>query len=185
MEIEPISGIRKDSPAEAAGFRKGDRIVKVNGQGDFDPIRLPGLCFASAGKPMTFEVERDGGAGKRHTETLTVTPDDTPPRTKLAFSRANRSTSRASGCAIPVRTHVVAVRPDSPAAKAGLKPGDVINALDHAAGQDDRLLRAVHRWPILVGWDKADRTIEFKKESSRLVLGLDATFSICPSRKSS
>ena len=40
MEIEPISGIRKDSPAEKAGFRKGDRIVKVNGQDDFDPMRL-------------------------------------------------------------------------------------------------------------------------------------------------
>ena len=85
MEILPVSGIRRDSPAEAAGFRKGDQIVKVNGQADFDPLRLPSLCFDSAGKPMTIEVERDGAAGKRLTETLTVTPDGTPPRTKLAF----------------------------------------------------------------------------------------------------
>ena len=28
---------------------------------------------------MTFEVERDVGGGERKTETLTVTPDDTPP----------------------------------------------------------------------------------------------------------
>ncbi len=33
LEIEPISGIRKDSPAEKAGFRKGDRIIKVDGAG--------------------------------------------------------------------------------------------------------------------------------------------------------
>ena len=46
LEIEPISGIRKDSPAEKAGFRKGDRIVKVNGKDDFDPMKLPGDCFA-------------------------------------------------------------------------------------------------------------------------------------------
>ena len=33
------------------------------------------------------------------------------------------------GLCYPIRPQVVAVRPDSPAAKAGLKPGDVINSL--------------------------------------------------------
>ena len=31
LAMEPISGVRKDSPAEIAGFRKGDRIKKVDG----------------------------------------------------------------------------------------------------------------------------------------------------------
>ena len=79
LAIEPISGIRKDSPAEKAGFRKGDRIVKVDGHDDFDPMRLPTSCFASAGKPMTFEVERDAGGGQRKTESLTVTPTTLRP----------------------------------------------------------------------------------------------------------
>ena len=33
MTIEPIGAIQAGSPAEAAGFRPGDRIVKVNGRG--------------------------------------------------------------------------------------------------------------------------------------------------------
>ena len=101
MEIEPISGIRKDSPAETAGFRKGDRIVKVNGQDDFDPMRLPGLCFASAGKPMTFEVERR----RRRRPTQDGDADGDPRRhaahgPKSAAAKTSPSTSRRSGSAI-------------------------------------------------------------------------------------
>jgi regulator of sigma E protease len=165
MEIEPVSGIRKDSPAEAAGFRKGDRIVKVNGKGDLDPLRLPGLCFASAGKPMTFEVERAGGAGKRLTETLTVTPDDTPPRTKLAF-KGEPIDVAAIGLCYPVRTRVVGVRPDSPAARAGIKPGDLINELITPPAKTTSYFAKFVAWTkSLVGWDRADRTIDLKKES--------------------
>ena len=44
---------------------------------------------------MTFEVERDAGAGQRKTLALTVTPDDTPPRTEFATPRpTSRSMSR-------------------------------------------------------------------------------------------
>ena len=64
LAIEPITAIRKDSPAYVADFRKGDRIIKVDGRDDFDPMRLPSECFEKAGKPMTFEVERsDPGRG--------------------------------------------------------------------------------------------------------------------------
>jgi regulator of sigma E protease len=165
MEIEPISGIRKDSPAEMAGFRPGDRIIKVNGQADIDPIQLPGICFASAGKPMTFEVERDGGAGKRLTETLTATPDDTPPRTKFVL-RGEPVDVAGLGLCYPIRTRVVAVRPDSPAARSSLKPGDVINALVLPPGKTTTFFGRFVAWVrYLVGWDKSDRTIDFKGES--------------------
>jgi regulator of sigma E protease len=161
MEIEPVSGIRKGSPAEAAGFRNGDRIVKVDGNTDFDPLRLPGRCFASAGKPMTFEVERDSGSGKRLTETLTATPDDTLPRTKLAL-KGEAVDVAGLGLCYPIRTHVVAVRPGSPAAKAGVKAGDLINELISPPTKTT----GVYAWVrSFLGWDRADRTIDLKKES--------------------
>jgi regulator of sigma E protease len=128
LEIQPITAVRKGSPAERAGFRKGDRIVKVDGRDDFDPMRLPTLCYQNAGKPMTFEVERTEPGASPRTLTLTVTPDDSLPWTELAPPDLPLDVS-GLGVAYPVRTRVVAVKPDSPAAKAGIKPGDVINEM--------------------------------------------------------
>ena len=159
MEIEPVSGIRRDSPASAAGFRVGDRIVKVNGDSDFDPIQLPARCFASAGKPMTFDVDRDAGNGKRQTESLTATPDDTPPRVRVMPGEA--VDLAGLGLCFPVRPRVVGVRPGSPAAKAGIKAGDLVNALVLPPAKSTGYLARIKRW---FGRDRAERTIEFKKD---------------------
>ena len=160
MEIEPISGIRKDSPAEKAGFRKGDRIVKVDGKDDFDPMRLPALCFANAGKPLTFEVEREvAGTVGRQTQVLTATPDDNPPRTKSAVRPGEPVDLPGLGLCYPIRSRVTAVRPNSPADKAGIKPGDVINSIVRP-----RTVKAtgVIAWlKGLFNWDKPE-PLEFK-----------------------
>jgi regulator of sigma E protease len=128
LGLEPIKAIRKDSPAEKAGFRTGDQLIKVDGRDDFDPVRLPALCYRNAGKPMTFEIEREVAAGERTRETLRVTPDDTPPRTKFAIGDEAVDVPGIGFC-YPIKPQVAAVRPDSPAARAGLKPGDTINSL--------------------------------------------------------
>jgi regulator of sigma E protease len=128
MAFDAINGIRSGSPAEAAGFRKGDRIVAVNGRDDFDPLRLPTLCYENAGKPMTFEVEREVATGERKREKLTVIPDDTPIRTDIVME--DEAVDLAGiGLCFPVRGQVTAVRPGSPAEKAGIKPGDVLTSM--------------------------------------------------------
>ncbi len=129
LTAEPISAIRRGSPADRAGFRKGDRILKVEGRDDFDPMQLPSKCQQSAGKPMTFEVERVLAGGERKTETITVTPDDTPPWSAPFPLYEDALDVSGLGLCLPIRTHIAAVRPDSPAARAGLKPGDVINSM--------------------------------------------------------
>jgi regulator of sigma E protease len=128
LSIEPISGVQKDSPADRAGFRKGDRIVKVDGKDDFDPMRLPSEVYEKAGKPMTFEVDRPVSGGTKVRQTITVTPDDTPPWTERVYPNEALEVPGLGLC-YPVTSHVVAVTPDSPAARAGLKPGDVINSM--------------------------------------------------------
>lgn len=128
LKIEPISGIRQGSAADLAGFRKGDRIVKVNGRDDFDPMRLPTICYENAGKPMAFEVDRTDPDGASKVLTLNARPDDTPPWTELAFPDEPLDVT-GLGLAYPVRTKIESVTPGSPADKAGLKVGDVINAM--------------------------------------------------------
>jgi regulator of sigma E protease len=131
VATEPISSIQKDSLGEKAGFRKGDRIVKVNGSADFDPMRLPSICFESAGKPMSFEVERAAADGSTTAETIVATPDDTPPWIEEPLGNAPLEIPGLGLC-FPVTAHVAMVRPGSPADRAGLKPGGVVNSITFA-----------------------------------------------------
>jgi regulator of sigma E protease len=128
LTAEAIRAVQPNSPAEKAGFRPGDRIVKVKGKDDYDPMQLPTLCYENADKPLTFEVERARGNGERTTQTLTATPDSTPPWTEPYLENEDLDVSGLGLC-FPVTTHVVAVRPGSPADRAGIKPGDVINSM--------------------------------------------------------
>ena len=125
LTIEPIASVQPDSPASRADFRKGDTIVEVDGDREFDPMRLPTLCHEKAGKEMTFVVKRPGKEGPI---TLTATPDATPPWTTHPFP-AEPLKVDGLGLCYPVRTSIVGVRAGSPAAKAGLKPNDVINSM--------------------------------------------------------
>ena len=133
----PIVAIEPDSPASRAGFKVKDRIKSVGVQTDFDPIRLPNLVHDSAGSPLVVTVERPSAQpGETSTEfsieTLTVTPDATPPWTNLLAltSRVGPLDVPGLGLALMVEPKVAGVRPDSPAAKAGLKVGDMLRSVE-------------------------------------------------------
>ncbi len=79
LSIEPISAVQVGSPAEAAGFRAGDRIVKVDGDAGFDPMRLPSRCHQHAGRAMTFEVDREAAAGGARSRPSPPRPTRRPP----------------------------------------------------------------------------------------------------------
>ncbi|AGA26644.1 RIP metalloprotease RseP [Singulisphaera acidiphila] len=132
---EPISSIQANSPASKAGFQVGDLIVKVDGSSDFDPMRLPEICFDRAGQTMTFVVERPGSTNGSKEVAIEVVPERTPYG--LEFFPSAPLDIPGLGLAYPIRPKISAIDEGSPAAKAGLHVGDVLgkfalNAIDQS-----------------------------------------------------
>jgi regulator of sigma E protease len=162
MAAGPIVAVQADSPAAAAGFRAGDRILKVDGRADFDPFQLPTevSVAADAGQAMTFEVQRPGAGGADQVVTLTARPDATPAWTEPTMPGEPQEVP-GLGLAYEVPAKVAAVRPGSPAARAGLKAGDVIRSATVMIPEEDgekptpqtyALGDAKPNWPFLFSW---------------------------------
>ena len=107
-----ISSVAPGSPAETAGWEPGDRIVEVAGV----PVTSSGdvgqQAREFAGRPMSVVVER----GDALIET-TVEPRANPPAGEGPTGVGIEEVAVA-------QASIAAVTPDSPAAAAGLQPGD-------------------------------------------------------------
>jgi len=127
----PITAVRPDSPALKAQLKPKDRVVAVDGDKDFDPMRLPDYCRDHAGKPVTLTIERPDGAAKVSTLDVAVTPDAAPAWAEpiAHLDRVDTLEVPGLGLAMAVEPKILAVKADSPAAGAGLKPGDSIRSL--------------------------------------------------------
>jgi regulator of sigma E protease len=132
MTPGPIVAIRRGSIAESAGFRVGDKIVSVDGNAGFDPMRLPSDAYARglADEAMTFEVERAASGGDAGTErvTLTATPDDSPPWVEDIWPDEPLEVP-GLGLGFDVMPTVAAVAPGSPAEAKGIKPGEEVRSV--------------------------------------------------------
>jgi regulator of sigma E protease len=118
-----IGYVHQDSPAAKAGLRPGDKILEVDGQ---RISRFFGMnnsvvwnVVRSENPTIPFKVERDG-------KILTV---DIVPH--IAETSGWRRKSTRQVMIQPAVTPVVeGVEKDSPAEKAGLKPGDIITGVN-------------------------------------------------------
>lgn len=129
---QAINAIRPGSPAAKAGFQLGDRIIAVDGQLDFDPMKLPDYARERAGRPIEFRVQRGAGEGAQgSTITVTAIPDDSPTWVE-EFLGTEPLEIPGLGLAFPITPRIEHVTAGSPAAKAGLKAGQVIEAVSLA-----------------------------------------------------
>jgi regulator of sigma E protease len=120
-----IGYVHQDSPAAKAGLRPGDKILEVDGR----PVsRFFGMndsvvwnVVRSEGPVIPFKIEREG-------KVLTV---EVVPH--IAETSGWRRKSTRQVMIQPAVTPLVeGVEKDSPAAKAGLKAGDIITAVNGA-----------------------------------------------------
>jgi len=130
-ELEPATIARVDagSTTEKAGFKPNDVFVSLEGVPVRTPVELAGLLRRwPAGTDAAFVVKND--ATPRQIKYRLDVP-------RMPFVGLMLDPKK------PKEAAVAEVAPDSPAAKAGLKVGDVIEQLGPIAIKDIRLLPAM------------------------------------------
>jgi len=118
MSCGPIKAVQDGSPAAAAGLRPGDRITAIDGEPVGDPLTLDQRLRGKAGRKVRITCDRDGSTSDVEVEPREVTWIEDPrwPSSPVALS--------AIGAAVWVDAVVAAVEVGSPAAEAGVKPGE-------------------------------------------------------------
>ncbi|MBN1788499.1 MAG: site-2 protease family protein [Sedimentisphaerales bacterium] len=112
-----IGDIMEGFPADKAGLHMGDEILEVNGESGID---FSGMAIAAAlsnkGEPVQLKVKRREGA----VEDVTLVARELPGAGYKGF-----------GVLRPISTEIAKVQsPDELYVKTGLKPGDVLTAID-------------------------------------------------------
>ena len=136
-----VSSVADGSPAAAADLRPGDVIVRYDGKPVDAPRALPALVASTEiGRAVELDVVRDGGA-----RAVRVTVGTLADSREARLATGDRRVSQQLGVALRELTPglarelgvtsdkgvvVTEVRPDSPAAQAGLAAGDVIREVN-------------------------------------------------------
>jgi len=107
-----VADVVPDSPAAAAGWQPGDRLVAVDGHTIRDAEQLVRATEKAAGKPLRVTIQR----GSERIETTVVPRESPPPGQGRTGIRVLIEPA--------ARLQVEAVEPGSPAAMVGLQAGD-------------------------------------------------------------
>jgi serine protease Do len=136
-----VAEVEKDTPAANAGIRRGDVIVKFDGQVVHDEHELPEMVAqAPIGKTVPIEVMRNG---KRLTlrskieqlrgGQLAAAGESQPSgeRWGVSVQKLTPDIAQQLGVANDKGVVITEVTPDSPADDAGLQRGDVVLEVNH------------------------------------------------------
>ncbi len=173
-----VASVSDDSPAARAGFKPGDVIITFDGKTVEGPRVLPAIVANTpVGRAVPVVVLRDG---KRQTvmvmvgsladsrEARAATSEKLPESRateKLGLSLQELTPELAKQLGVQSDKGVVVteVKPDSPAAQAGLAPGDVIREVNRMPVQG---LQDVERG-LARGQDPAHVLLRVEREGSQ------------------
>ena len=142
-----VSSVQKSGPGAAAGLEPGDVILKFNGETLARSSDLPPKVAAlKPGAPVTLEVWRDGKA-----KALTATVGERESVKTAAAGKPDASQGKLGVVVRPLTPEeqresklaggVVVEDVAGPAAKAGVRPGDVIVSVNRTAVKDPAQLK--------------------------------------------
>ncbi|MDY0093460.1 MAG: Do family serine endopeptidase [Candidatus Vecturithrix sp.] len=154
-----IAQVLPGSSAEKAGLKQGDIIVEINGQPVRDQAEYNTIIEEyTARDALKFSLVRDG-------KILTVTVQAETFSTEQAISMAEKDfgffvedMSQELIYQYRLRTQqgvvITKVRPDSPAAKVGLEPGDIIRQVEGAQIEtlndfQDAMMKLAHKSSVV------------------------------------
>ena len=135
-----VASIDKDGPAAKSGLERGDVVLKFDGRDVHDEHELPVLVADTPiNKKVPVEIVRNG---KHQTLEVTVgelkeapvqTAKAEEPGTNWGMQVGDITPEIASQFHLDIQKGVVVrhVSPDSPAADAGIQPGDLILEVNH------------------------------------------------------
>jgi serine protease Do len=135
-----VSDVIANGPADKAGIERGDVIVSFDGKDIKDSSSLPALVAAvPVGKTVPVEVIREGNkktidvaVGKLQERTAALEPRQEKTNWGLALRDIRPQERQQMNLTENQGVLVTAVEPGSPAADAGLQPGDVILQVNRA-----------------------------------------------------
>ncbi len=137
-----VADVSKGGPADKAGIERGDVIVSFDGKAIKEMNDLPFIVAATpVGKSVNVEVLRKG---KRQTvkvevgelkeeEAAAQPPTETRPKLGMSMEDITPDIAKRLGLTETSGVVVVQVEDGSPAAEAGVRPGDILLEVDQKA----------------------------------------------------
>jgi serine protease Do len=143
-----VQGVESGGPAEKAGVEAGDIIVKVDGKAVDKSVDLPRIIGATKpGSRTTLQLFRRGTTkdvsvvvaefeAERPARRAQAEPGSSAPAAKTALGLSVSDLTEAQRRELKLRNGVRVDAVEGPAARAGLREGDVILALQNTEVAD-------------------------------------------------
>ena len=128
MDTGPITAVQIGSVAEKAGLQKGDKLASINGRivgTELNPLKLPNEFARLHGQEVSVTVARQSTGGPQIPVTVNLVPENIPGWTEQPLNEGDPLSIPAIGVAFHTIPIVLAVEPDSPAARANIKAGQL------------------------------------------------------------